>query len=118
MRRRFGRRRWRGDGDEGRGRIDASWLAKVADAGLSSAASLEPMEIEGVPDTLCVVGSGTREDGSRVVVAVAPSAGADALLGGALAALRLGSGSGAAAEVVAVSQVWEAADRRPPPALG
>ena len=116
MRRRFGRRRWRGgNGGEGGGAsrpgIDPSWLARVA-GGLVDAASLEPVRFDDIPDWLCVTGVGEAPDGSRRVVALSPSSGAAALLGAIAAGLRVASEPGFRGRVLAVAPSWRETDRR------
>ena len=85
MRRRFGRRRWRGgNGGEGgaaRPPVDASWLARIAEAGLAGVSRLDPVRFEDVPDWLCATGVGEGAGGEKVVVAFAPGSGLAALLG-------------------------------------
>ena len=116
MRRRFGRRRWRGgNGGEGgasRPGIDPSWLARVAGAGLVDVASLDPVRFDDVPDSLCVVGVGQAPDGSRRVVAFSPASGAAALLGAVAAGLRLAAEPGFRGRAIAVAPSWRETDRR------
>ena len=62
MMRRFSRKRR--PGTEGRHRpIDAGqWFAKILEAGVVEAASLEPVEQSKVPDSVAAIGRGERGD--------------------------------------------------------
>src|SRR5512144_2572276 len=116
MRRRFGRRRWRGgNGGEGgasRPGIDPSWLARIAEAGLVDVAALDPVRFDDVPEALCATGVGTTASGDRRVVAFSPSSGAAALLGAVAAGLRVAAEPGFRGRVLAVAPSWRDTDRR------
>jgi hypothetical protein len=116
MRRRFGRRRWRGgDGGEGsaaRPSIDPSWLGRIAEAGLAGTASLEPLRFEDVPESLCVTGVGEGADGGKVVVSFSPGSGIAALLGAAVTGARLAAEPGFRGRALAVAPAWRDVDRR------
>ena len=116
MRRRFGRRRWRGgNGGEGgasRPGIDPSWLARIAEAGLVDVAALDPVRFDDVPEALCATGVGTTPSGDRRVVAFSPSSGAAALLGAMAAGLRVAAEPGFRGRVLAVAPSWRDTDRR------
>ncbi len=81
MRRRFGRRRQRDQADDGRSPIDASWLERIVSPGLVPLSALEPFEVDGVPNTLCRLGSGEPESGGRCIVSYSPHSASEALLG-------------------------------------
>jgi len=113
MRRRFGRGRRTGNANDAKSApIDAqAWLQRIVEADLTDAAALEPLSLDGVPESYAALGAGERKGGGKVLVAVSPRSGGDA----ALAALVLGSwhGSGARrAELLAVSPRWSGASRR------
>jgi len=116
MRRRFGRRRWRGGngGESGSARppIDGSWLARIAEAGLAGVARLEPVHFEDLPDWLCAVGVGEGSAGEKVIVSFAPGSGVAALLGAVVAGARLAAEPGFRGRVVAISPSWREVDRR------
>ena len=110
MRRRFGRRRRRDSADDGRSPIDASWLERIVSAGLVPAASLEPLEVAGVPDTVCRLGTGELESGGRCVVSYSPHAASEALLG--LVAALAAQESSERGDAFAIAPHWDARDRR------
>ena len=115
MRRGFGRgRRGRsGSGDARRGAIDAAQaFEKIAAAGISGIPALDSLVREDVPTSFAVVGAGTREDGSEVIVAYAPRHGGDAALAALACAAGRTTADGRAAEVVAIAPQWSIAARR------
>jgi hypothetical protein len=117
MRRRFGRRRWRGGngGESGSGArppVDASVLTRIAQAGLAGAARLDPVRFEDVPDWLCATGVGEGAAGEKIVVAFAPASGFAALLGAVVTGARLAAEPGFRGRVLAVAPSWREIDRR------
>jgi len=115
MRRRFGRRRWRGagggEGGAARPGVDPAFLARIAASGLVDVPALEPVRHEDVPDWLCALGAGVSAGGERRVVAFSPASGTAALLGALVAGLRGGAGGGRL-RAVAVAPHWREVDRR------
>jgi hypothetical protein len=112
--RRFGRRRWRGgDGGGGAARppVDASWLARVVEAGLADVERLDPLRFEDVPDWLCATGVGATASGEKRVVSYAPSA-VGALLGAVATGVRLAADPDFRGRALAVAPTWQEADRR------
>lgn len=107
MRGRFGRRRRREEGASAS--IDPSWLERVAASGPEPLNGLERLSWEDVPDSFALVGAGATADGRRVLVAVSPRSGGDALLAVLVAAARDASRE---AGVAAFSPSWDAASRR------
>ena len=116
MRRRFGRRRWRGGngGESGSGRppVDGSWLARIAESGLAGTARLEPLRYEDVPDWLCVTGVGEGPAGEKVIVSFSPSSGVSALLGAMVAGARQAAEPGFRGRALAIAPSWRGIDRR------
>ena len=116
MRRRFGRRRWRGGngGESGSGRppVDGSWLARIAESGLAGTARLEPLRYEDVPDWLCVTGVGEGPAGEKVIVSFSPSSGVSALLGAMVAGARQAAEPGFRGRALAIAPSWREIDRR------
>jgi len=113
MRRRFGRGRQRDNKSEAKSApIDARlWLRRIAEAGLVDVPALEPVSIEGVPDSFAALGSGTRGDGSTLRVAFSPRSGSDAVLAAVSFARLHGSGA-AGEEIIAISPQWPSVSRR------
>ncbi|MCG8591003.1 MAG: hypothetical protein MJE66_17060 [Proteobacteria bacterium] len=110
MRRRFGRRR---RGGTGSAPIDAErWLQRVVETGAVPVSSLEATQEPGVGADYAVLGTGTREAGEAVLVAVAPHRGGDALLAALAAATRRQAEEGFSGEVVAAAPQWSIAARR------
>ena len=116
MRRRFGRRRWRGgnESEDGTARppVGVSWLARIAEAGLAGVSRLDPVRFEDVPDWLCVTGVGEGAGGEKVIVAFAPGSGLAALLGAVVTGARLAAEPGFRGRVLAVAPAWREIDRR------
>ncbi|MGI9431116.1 MAG: hypothetical protein ACR2PQ_02825, partial [Myxococcota bacterium] len=110
MRRRFGRRRQRDQADDGRSPIDASWLERIVSAGLVPVSALEPIDVDGVPNTLCRLGSGEPESGGRCIVSYSPHSASEALLGLVAALQRLPEAE--RGEAIAIAPHWDASDRR------
>jgi hypothetical protein len=93
--------------------VDAErWLGRVREEGLVSAAGLEPLSHEDVPDHLAAIGRGTAEDGTPLVVAVAPRSAGDALLAGLATGLRLAAEDAFTGQLVVVAPSWSLAARR------
>jgi len=112
MMRRFSRKRR--PGTEGRHRpIDAGqWFAKILEAGVVEAASLEPVEQSKVPDSVAAIGRGERADGSTLLVAFSPRSATEALLGGLAAAQQAAAESSFAGPMFVVAPHWSAGARR------
>ncbi|MDH3686174.1 MAG: hypothetical protein OEP95_08100 [Myxococcales bacterium] len=110
MRRRFGRRRQRDQADDGRSPIDTSWLERIVSAGLVPVSALEPIEVDGIPNTLCRLGSGEPESGGRCIVSYSPHSASEALLGLVAALQRLPDVE--RGEAIAIAHHWDASDRR------
>ncbi len=114
MRRRFGRRRWGGGGNEdggSRGLDAAQELARVLRLGLVDAEALEPAGGDDVPAALAVVGTGTARDGEQLVVGVAQDGG-DAWLAAVAVATRLAASDGFRGTALAIAPNWPLAARR------
>lgn len=112
MRGRFGRRRRGGDGN-GRAALDATReLARLREAGLVPAETLEPASEDGVSAAFAALGLGTGGDGRRLAVASSPHDGGDAWLAGLALATRLAQQEGFAGDVWVSSPRWPAAARR------
>ncbi|MBW2242778.1 MAG: hypothetical protein JRH01_12410 [Deltaproteobacteria bacterium] len=107
MRRRFPRRRKRGD--DGRGApIEARWLERLSETQELAGAAIEAAQPADVPDHFALVGRAQRGD-ERLVVAVSPRSGGDALLAGLVAATRE---EGEGTIVAAFAPSWDPASRR------
>jgi len=109
--RRFGRRRGRPASSSNERSIDAAAeLARIREAGIVTAGSLEPVPADGpdgVPAHFAAVGIGEDEDGRPLLVAFSPTSGGDAALAAASAAL--GREEPFAGTAWAVSPVWTSA---------
>lgn len=107
MRRRFPRRRKRGD--DGRSTpIEARWLERLGETPLLAGAEIEAAQPADVPDHFALVGR-ARRDEQHWIVAVSPRSGGDALLAGLVAATRE---EGDAPIVAAFAPSWDPASRR------
>lgn len=113
MRRRFGRRRQGGGGDEARSSLDpARALERIEAAGTLGVRGLTHLEVDGLPAGFVAVGTGETESGERVLVAFAPRDAGDALLGALAAASGAGDGEPFSGTVLAVAPVWSLLSRR------
>jgi hypothetical protein len=110
MRKRFGRRRWGGNGDDGGSSVDPGQeLGRVLRLGLVEAEALEPAGE--IPATLAAVGTGTSPQGERLVVSVARDGG-DAWLGALAVATQLAETEGFEGTAFAIARHWPLAARR------
>jgi hypothetical protein len=116
MRRRFGRGRkpTGGAGERKAAGIDAArWLERLTAEGHVPVATLEAVEVDGVPDHFAVVGRGETETGTTVLVGFSPRHGGDAALAVLAEAQRLAaSEEGFSGEAIAVAPEWSIAARR------
>ncbi|MCC6640093.1 MAG: hypothetical protein IT386_02885 [Deltaproteobacteria bacterium] len=113
MRRRFGRRRQSGAGDEGRASFDAARaLERIEAAGSFGVRGLAPLAVEGLPPGYAAVGSGETESGERVLVAFAPHDAGDAILAALAAATGADGAEPFAGTVLAIAPTWSLLARR------
>ncbi len=113
MRRRFGRRRQGGGGDEARGSLDAARaLERIEAAETLGVRGLSRLDVDGLPAGFAAVGSGETESGERMLVAFAPRDAGDALLAALAAAAGPADGEPFSGTVVAVAPAWSLLARR------
>ncbi|HVH04385.1 MAG TPA: hypothetical protein VNE71_00115, partial [Myxococcota bacterium] len=118
MRRRFGRRRWRGgNGGEGGGGstrppVDPSWVARLAETGTAGVPPLVSLRRDDIPDWLCGLAQGESSTGERTLVAFSPTSGVAALLGAIVGGVSLAGESSGRIRVVAIASAWREVDRR------
>jgi hypothetical protein len=116
MRRRFGRRRWRGgNGAEGgatRPPVDPSWLARLAESGPAGVPPLSPLRRDDVPDWLCGLGLGESPTGEKTLAVFSPTSGIAAFLGAIVAGAGLAADSTQRLRVLAIAPNWREVDRR------
>jgi hypothetical protein len=118
MRRRFGRRRWRGGngGGEGGGSsrppVDPSWVARLAETGAAGIPPLSSIRRDDVPEWLCGLAQGDSPTGERTLVAYSPTSGVAALLGAIAGGTGLAAEPGQRIRAVAIAPAWRDVDRR------
>ena len=114
MRRRFGSRRRRGQGEGRDAPIDAAkWLARIAADASVPVGPLEAVDVQDLPESFAIVGRDSSARGKSVYVAFSPRSGGDALLAAILTGLSVGSSAKASSnEILALAPQWNVASRR------